>query len=77
METRKNVFLVKFLPHTWMVRDDLSAVLRTATRAAAGGRADAPCRRREEELKECSVYSPKLRKSNRTRAPGPIWRGLQ
>ena len=30
-----------------MVRDDLSAVLRTATRAAAGRRADAPCRERE------------------------------
>lgn len=30
------------LGESWMVRDDLSAVLRTATRAAAGRRADAP-----------------------------------
>lgn len=29
------------------MRDDLSAVLRTATRAAAGRRANAPCRGRE------------------------------
>lgn len=34
-------------PHTWMVRDDLAGVLRTATRAAAGGGADAPCGGRE------------------------------
>lgn len=32
---------------TWMVRDDLATVLRTATRAAAGRRADAPCRQKE------------------------------
>lgn len=30
------------LRQSWMVRDDLAAVLRTATRAAAGRRADAP-----------------------------------
>lgn len=30
------------LGESWMVRDDLAAVLRTAARAAAGRRADAP-----------------------------------
>lgn len=56
------------VPRTWMVRDDLSTVLRTATRAAAGCRADAPYKKREE-LKECLIYSPKLKlRSSRMRA---------
>lgn len=41
-----------------MVRDDLSTVLRTATGAAAGRRADAPCRRRRRRDPKTEVSAP-------------------
>lgn len=47
LKTKPKHSIFQFLrSHTWMVRNDLSAVLRTAARTAAGCRADAPCGRR-------------------------------